>query len=89
MEASAAVPSPRPVEPATKRRPTNITLPADVLAEAKSLGINISQECEAHLRSVLARERERRWREEHADFIAAYNRSVEAEGLPLAEWRSF
>jgi antitoxin CcdA len=38
---------------------------------------------------VLGRERERRWREEHADFIAVYNRTVEAEGLPLAEWRSF
>jgi hypothetical protein len=27
--------------------------------------------------------------EAHADFIAAYNRSVNDEGLPLDAWRSF
>ncbi len=27
--------------------------------------------------------------EAHADFIAAYNRSVEEEGLPLEGWRGF
>jgi hypothetical protein len=27
--------------------------------------------------------------EQHADFIAAYNRSVEEEGLPLERWRGF
>ncbi len=31
----------------------------------------------------------RKWREEHAGFIAAYNATLEAEGLPLDEWRSF
>jgi antitoxin CcdA len=35
------------------------------------------------------REQERKWRETHADFIAAYNATLEAEGLPLDEWRSF
>jgi antitoxin CcdA len=34
-------------------------------------------------------ERERRWQEENADFIAAYNRTVETEGLPLEQWRTF
>ncbi len=29
------------------------------------------------------------WREEHAGFIAAYNATLEAEGLPLDDWRSF
>jgi hypothetical protein len=33
--------------------------------------------------------RERRWREEYADFIAAYNEELAAEGLPLDEWRTF
>jgi antitoxin CcdA len=31
----------------------------------------------------------RKWREEHVGFIAAYNATLEAEGLPLNEWRSF
>jgi antitoxin CcdA len=41
------------------------------------------------LREVVAQEQQRRWRSEHADFIAAYNTTVEQEGLPLDTWRSF
>lgn len=71
------------------KRATNLSLSVDVLEAAKNLGINISQICDNHLRDVVRREQERRWREEHADFIAAYNATIEAEGLPLDEWRSF
>ncbi|HYE36006.1 type II toxin-antitoxin system CcdA family antitoxin [Methylocaldum sp.] len=71
------------------KKATNITLSADVLSEAKALGINISQACDQFLRDLVRRERERRWREENAGFIAAYNRTVADEGLPLDEWRMF
>ena len=73
----------------TGKRAANLTLSTDVLTAAKALDINISQVCDAHLREVVQREQARRWREEHADFIAAYNATVEAEGLPLDEWSSF
>jgi hypothetical protein len=33
--------------------------------------------------------RERRWQQDNADFIAAYNQTVTDEGLPLDSWRSF
>jgi antitoxin CcdA len=59
------------------------------LEAAKQLGINVSQVGDKHLREVVRREQERKWREDHADFIAAYNATIEAEGLPLDEWRSF
>lgn len=71
------------------KRATNLTLSADVLEAARRLDINISQVCDNHLREVVRREQERRWREDHADFIAAYNATVETEGLPLDEWKSF
>lgn len=71
------------------KRATNLTLSSDVLEAAKDLKINISQVCDNHLREVVRREQERKWREDHADFITAYNATVEAEGLPLDEWRSF
>jgi antitoxin CcdA len=71
------------------KRATNLTLSADTLSAAKALNINISQVCDTHLREVVQRELERRWREEHADFIAAYNAIIETEGLPLDEWRRF
>ena len=64
-------------------RPTNLSLSSDVLEVAKRLDINISQVCDNFLRDLVRREQERRWREDHADFIAAYNSTVEAEGLPL------
>ena len=45
--------------------------------------------CDAHLREVVRLEQERRWRVEHAEFVAAYNATVEAEGLPLDAHRTF
>lgn len=74
---------------AVAKKATNITLSVDVLNEAKSLGINISQACDQYLRELVRQERERRWREENAEFITAYNRTVETEGLPLEQWRMF
>ncbi len=73
----------------TGKRATNLSLSTDVLEAAKELEINISQVCDNYLRALVRREQERKWREDHADFIAAYNATVEAEGLPLDEWRSF
>ncbi len=74
---------------ASPKKATNITLSADVLEQAKALGINISQSCDQFLREQIRLEQERRWQQENAEFIAVYNQTVESEGLPLAEWRSF
>jgi len=78
----------QPLVNATKKA-TNITLSSDVLAEAKALGINISQSCDQFLRELVRNEREQRWQQDNADFIAAYNQTVADEGLPLDTWRSF
>lgn len=74
---------------AAPKKATNITLSQDVYDEAKSLGINISQTCERLLRETIRTEKERRWAEDHADFIAAYNETFDKEGLPLEQWRNF
>lgn len=71
------------------KRATNLSLSADVLDAAKALQLNISQVCDTYLRQLVAQEQERRWRSDHADFIAAYNATVETEGLPLDPWRTF
>jgi antitoxin CcdA len=76
--------------PATQRkRAANLSLSEDVLADARELGINLSRACEQHLRELVRRERERRWRAEHGDFVAAYNATVEQGGLPLEQWKTF
>ncbi|PPD31638.1 MAG: post-segregation antitoxin CcdA [Methylomonas sp.] len=74
---------------AVAKKATNITLSVDVLNEAKALGINISQTCDQYLRELVRSERERRWQQDNAEFIASYNQTVEQEGLPLEPWRSF
>lgn len=71
------------------KRAANLSLSADVLEAARRLRINVSRVCDDHLREVVRREEARRWKEANADFIAAYNATVEAEGLPLDAWRSF
>ena len=71
------------------KRAVNLSLSTDVLEAAKNLEINISQICDNYLREFVRREQERKWREDHADFIGAYNATIEKEGLPLDEWRSF
>jgi antitoxin CcdA len=71
------------------KRATNLTLSIDVLEAAKKLDFNVSQLCDTFLREAVRKELEARWRTEHADFIAAYNSTIDAEGLPLDEWRSF
>lgn len=67
----------------THKKATNITLSSDILTETKALGINISQSCDQLLRELVRNERERRWLQNNADFIAAYNQTVADEGLPL------
>lgn len=76
-----------PKPPAKKA--TNITLAADVYLEAKDFGINISQVCEQSLREHIQVLKEQQWNARHAEFIASYNRAVEAEGVALQEWRAF
>lgn len=71
------------------KRATNLSLSADVLQAAKDLDINISQVCDSYLREYVRTELERHWRKQHAEFISAYNATIEREGLPLEEWKSF
>jgi len=71
------------------KRAVHLSLSIDVLDAARRHDIHIFQACDQHLREVDRSEQERQWHEEHADFIAAFNATIETEGLPLKEWRSF
>ena len=67
----------------------NLTLDADVAESARSLGLNMSRLAETAIAEASKLERNRRWREENKDAIAAYAEEVERDGLPLAKYRSF
>lgn len=71
------------------RRATNVSLPEDLLSEAKALQINISQAAEAGVAQAVARTRNERWLAENRDAIESSNAFVEKHGLPLAKYRMF
>lgn len=73
----------------TIRRATNVSLPADQVAEARELGINLSQACERGLVEALAEARAERWLAENLEALESSNRYVEEHGLPLAKYRLF
>jgi antitoxin CcdA len=70
-------------------KPTSVTLPVDLYADAKDLGIDISKLCERSLREVINSAKREKWVAENAEFIAEYNKRIEAEGTILQEWNSF
>lgn len=76
-------------KPRSGRRATNVSLNRDHLAEARELGINISQACERGLVETIAETRSARWLEENREALDAYNRYVEKNGLPLEKLRLF
>lgn len=71
------------------RRATNVSLDSAHLAEARELGINVSQACERGLVETLAEERARRWKAENREALEDWNRYVEEHGLPLERYRLF
>lgn len=71
------------------RRPTNVSLDARLVEEARQLEINISRACEEGLEKTVREERRRRWIEENREAMEASNEYVRQHGLPLAKYRMF
>ena len=71
------------------RRPTNVTLPVELVAEAKALQINVSQACESGLARAVMDARRLRWLEENKAAIEAHNGMIERDGPILDEFRQF
>jgi antitoxin CcdA len=71
------------------RRATNVSLSAEIVAEARELDINLSQACERGLVETIAEARKARWLEDNREALESSNAWVEANGLPLAKHRLF
>ena len=63
------------------KRPTTVSINEDLLAQARDLGVNLSQTLEEGLKARLAEERRRRWLEENREAIEEYNKHFEKHGL--------
>ncbi|WP_457606163.1 type II toxin-antitoxin system CcdA family antitoxin [Nitratifractor sp.] len=71
-----------------KKRAINLSVNSDLLAQAKALGINLSQSFEKNLEELVRREKERRWLEENREAIEERNRFVEKHGLFWEKFRT-
>ena len=73
----------------SRRRATNVTLPGDLVAEAKALAVNVSKACEAGLSTAVREATRQRWKADNAEWIGAHRRWVEENELPLERYRLF
>ena len=71
------------------RRATNVSINAKLLAEARTLEVNISRAAEQGLARAIAERRAALWLEENQAALESSNVYVEQHGLPLAQYRSF
>ncbi len=71
------------------RRPTNVSLDAGLVREARELSINISRACEEGLAQSIREARARQWREANREALDSSNAFVDAKGLPLQRFRQF
>lgn len=74
---------------ASPKRPTNLSLSVELVTEAKSLGINISQACELGLDAEVRKAKREKWLEENIEALEWSNEYVRQHGLPLAQYRKF
>lgn len=86
----------QPSEPAISRsatkatrKPTNVSLPTELLDRAKQLDVNVSRASEPDLREEVYEAEARAWAAQHAGFVAELNARIEHDGLPLDEQRMF
>ena len=72
-----------------KTAPTNVSLDAELVAEAKALGVSISQASNRGLEEAVRAARAEHWLEENKAALESSNAWVETNGLPLEKYRLF
>ena len=74
---------------AVPKKPTNVSLSAELVEEARKLGINISEACQNGLAAEVKRAREAAWKEENRAAIETWNEYTRKHGLPYDKYRQF
>ncbi len=73
----------------SRKKAVNLSIDANLLAEAKEAGINISEALERTLSNELKHDRWEKWRRENRAAIEAHNEFIREHGLLSDEWRKF
>jgi antitoxin CcdA len=63
------------------RKPTNVSARADLVSEAKTFGINLSEVFEIALENAVREARQKQWVEENRQAFADYDKFVETHGI--------
>lgn len=71
------------------KKPTNLSINADLLSKAKEMDINLSATLEQALVVVLRQKQRKRWLAENKAAIQVYNEQVEKYGVFSDGLRSF
>ncbi|MBJ7440996.1 MAG: type II toxin-antitoxin system CcdA family antitoxin [Sphingopyxis sp.] len=79
----------RPARFEGPKKATNVSLSADLVDEARQLGINVSEACQTGLAAEVKKAREAAWKEENRAAIESWNDYIRKNGLPLAKYRQF
>ena len=74
---------------ARSKRATNLSLNESLLAEAKELGLNLSEAAERGIARAITDRRAELWLAENQAALESSNTFVETHGLPLANYRQF
>jgi antitoxin CcdA len=69
------------------KRAVNVSIQEEILAEAKTMKINLSQVLEDELRKRVRETRAARWAEENREAIESYNRFIEKHGIWSKKYR--
>ncbi len=64
-----------------RRKATNLSLPSDLVAEAKALGLSVSQIAERALAEAVRQAKAEAWLAENRQAIEAYNAKVAEQGM--------
>jgi len=72
-----------------KKKAVNLSVDAELVAEAKAAGTNLSAVLERALREELREQRWQKWREENREAIESMNRYVEKHGLLSDKYRTW
>jgi antitoxin CcdA len=71
------------------KKATNVSINKDLLAEARSLNINLSATLEQALTEMVRQERRKQWLQENREAIEACNELAEQNGLFSDKHRVF
>lgn len=78
-----------PYNPDAPKKPTNLSINSDLLRQAKSYNINLSQTLEQRLVELVRESRRQEWLRENQSALVEYNSKIEARGVFSDSLRRF